>query len=158
VVDLVVLVRLCPRCGVQLPYPGRGPCEDCRRTYERERSRARRATSAAVKARNSQAWQRIRDLAKRRDGFRCRQCGSSEKIEAHHIQGLAQGGSAFSLENVITLCARCHRKESAKGKPALLGVPRTPEILGGGEKQSQKTHREIKSRGASPQSGEVSIG
>jgi len=154
----MVLVRLCPRCGVQMPYPGRGPCDDCRRTHERERSRARRASSAAVKARDSRAWQQVRDLAKRRDGFRCRLCGSSEQIEAHHIQGLAEGGSAFSLENVITLCAHCHRKEGAKAKGQFLGSAAPPEILGGGEKYSQNHRREMKSRGTSSRSGEVSIG
>jgi cytochrome c553 len=88
----------------------------------------------------------------------CRLCGSSERIEAHHIQGLAERGSAFSLENVITLCADCHRKEGAKGRGQFLSAASTPETLGGGEKQSQKTHREMKSRGASLKSGEVSVG
>jgi 5-methylcytosine-specific restriction enzyme A len=111
-----MLVRLCPRCGVQLPYPGRGPCAECRRTHERERSRKRRAESAAAKTRGSRTWQQVREIAKRRDGYRCRQCGSAEKIEAHHIQGLAEGGNAFSLDNIITLCADCHRKEGAKAR------------------------------------------
>jgi 5-methylcytosine-specific restriction endonuclease McrA len=106
-----------------------------------------------VRARNSQAWQRIRDLAKRRDGFRCRLCGSPQQIEAHHIQGLAEGGSAYNLDNVITLCADCHRKESAKAKGGFLGVPRTPGILGDREKNSVGVPRAQKE---SP--GSVNIG
>jgi 5-methylcytosine-specific restriction endonuclease McrA len=59
----------------------------------------------------------------------CRLCGSSERIEAHHLEGLAEGGSAFSLDNVLTLCADCHRKESAKAKGGFLSVAVPPEIL-----------------------------
>jgi 5-methylcytosine-specific restriction endonuclease McrA len=82
-------------------------------------------------------WQQVREIAKRRDGYRCRQCGSAEKIEAHHIQGLAEGGSAFSLDNIITLCADCHRKESRKAKGGFLGSASPPEILGRGERKSR---------------------
>jgi 5-methylcytosine-specific restriction endonuclease McrA len=85
-------------------------------------------TSLAVKTRGSRLWQQIREIAKRRDGYRCRQCGSTEKIEAHHIQGLAEGGSAFSLDNIITLCADCHRKEGAKAKGGFLSSAVPPEI------------------------------
>jgi 5-methylcytosine-specific restriction endonuclease McrA len=158
-VDLVVLVRLCPRCGVQMPYPGRGPCEDCRRTHERERSRARRAESKAVRARNSRAWQLVREAARQRDHNRCVRCGSTERLEVHHRIPIEQGGSALTLDNLATLCVPCHRKEEGvvstgdflRERPS---HPETPRR----EKQSQKTQREMKSRGASPRSGEISIG
>jgi 5-methylcytosine-specific restriction endonuclease McrA len=106
-----VLARLCPACGKTLDQATvpRGPCPEC------QRERDRRRYSTARKARSSSAWQQVREKAKRRDGHRCRQCGSSENLEAHHVRGLAEGGSAFTLDNVITLCAACHRKESSEG-------------------------------------------
>jgi 5-methylcytosine-specific restriction endonuclease McrA len=95
-------------------------------------------------------WQQVREIAKRRDGYHCRQCGSTEKIEAHHIQGLAEGGSAFSLENIITLCADCHRKESAKARGGFLRSAVPPEILARRERKSggvPRTEKEIPSIG-----------
>jgi 5-methylcytosine-specific restriction enzyme A len=147
-----MLVRLCPRCGVRIPqYPHtRGPCQECRRTHERERSRKRRAESAAAKTRGSRTWQQIREIAKRRDGYRCRHCGSTEKIEAHHVQGLAEGGSAFSLENIITLCPDCHRKEGAKARGVFLSSAVPPVILARRERKSggvPRTEKEIPSIG-----------
>jgi 5-methylcytosine-specific restriction endonuclease McrA len=52
------------------------------------------------------------------------------------VQGLAQGGSAFSLDNIITLCADCHRKEGARAKGAFLGTASPPKISARREKQS----------------------
>jgi 5-methylcytosine-specific restriction endonuclease McrA len=120
----------------QYPHT-RGPCQECRRTYERERGRQRRAESAAVQARGSRLWQQVREIAKRRDGYRCRQCGSAEKIEAHHRVPLAHGGAAFDLANLVTLCADCHRKEGAKARGGLLSEAVPPEILGRGERKSR---------------------
>lgn len=109
----MTLSRLCPRCGVVLDQAEvpRGPCDDCRRTHERERSRARRAESRAVRARNSRAWQLVREAAKQRDGYRCVCCGSTERLEVHHRIPIEQGGSELALDNLATLCVPCHRKE-----------------------------------------------
>jgi 5-methylcytosine-specific restriction endonuclease McrA len=95
-------------------------------------------------------WQQVREIAKRRDGYRCRQCGSTEKIEAHHVQGLAEGGGAFSLENIITLCADCHRKEGAKARGVFLSSAVPPVILARRERKSggvPRTEKEIPSIG-----------
>ena len=108
--------------------------------HERERSRKRRAESAAAKTRGSRTWQQVREIAERRDGYRCRQCGSAEKIEAHHVQGLAEGGSAFSLENIITLCADCHRKEGAKAKGGFLSSAVPPPTPASARNTPQESH------------------
>ena len=57
------------------------------------------------------AWERLVLLAKRRDGWVCRKCdskpGPDNRLEVHHIQPVADGGPDF-LENLVTLCRRCH--------------------------------------------------
>lgn len=47
-----------------------------------------------------------------RDGYRCRRCGSTEDLEAHHIQDYANHPALrFDLDNGITLCRKCHDME-----------------------------------------------
>jgi len=44
----------------------------------------------------------------RRDGWRCQFCGSMRDLQVHHIQLRSLLGDDAE-ENLITLCARCHR-------------------------------------------------
>ena len=43
-----------------------------------------------------------------RDGWRCQTCGAGTNLHVHHIQKRSQGGQDTN-ENLITLCAKCHR-------------------------------------------------
>ena len=43
-----------------------------------------------------------------RDGYQCQRCGSSDHLQAHHIQHKAHGGSN-TPHNGITLCETCHQ-------------------------------------------------
>jgi HNH endonuclease len=47
------------------------------------------------------------EAIKKRDGYRCVECGSTERINAHHIMSKALGGEN-ELENGKTLCWHCH--------------------------------------------------
>jgi 5-methylcytosine-specific restriction endonuclease McrA len=49
-----------------------------------------------------------------RDSWRCQNCGSSEDLQAHHIQPRGKLG-ADSLDNLITLCATCHEALHTSG-------------------------------------------
>ena len=52
---------------------------------------------------------------RRRDGFMCRKCGSREKLNAHHVKPFADfPGLRFNINNGITLCEDCHKKEHKK--------------------------------------------
>ncbi len=52
---------------------------------------------------------------RRRDGFMCRKCGSREKLNAHHIKPFADFPELrFDINNGITLCEDCHKKEHIK--------------------------------------------
>jgi 5-methylcytosine-specific restriction enzyme A len=47
-----------------------------------------------------------------RDGWKCQWCGSSEKenLQVHHLLSRSRLGSD-ELENLMTLCANCHRRQ-----------------------------------------------
>ncbi|NPA31680.1 MAG: DEAD/DEAH box helicase [Chloroflexi bacterium] len=58
-------------------------------------------------------WARARAAALERDGHRCRVCGGRENLHVHHIRPVrlfARAADAHRLDNLITLCARCHRR------------------------------------------------
>jgi DEAD/DEAH box helicase domain-containing protein len=82
-------------------------------------------------------WEAQREAARRRDGYRCRQCGAPERgrhHDVHHIRPFREFGyvrgqnenhrQANVLDNLITLCAACHRRaEAARGlRGALSGL------------------------------------
>lgn len=52
-------------------------------------------------------WKHIREMVKRRDGYRCQQpgCGSTEFLHVHHVNGDPNDNR---LENLVTLCRDCH--------------------------------------------------
>ena len=55
------------------------------------------------------AYLRLRREVLTRDGWRCQCCGSMENLEVHHLQARSRSGDD-AAENLITLCAECHRK------------------------------------------------
>ncbi|KAB2852180.1 MAG: HNH endonuclease, partial [Sphingopyxis terrae] len=64
---------------------------------------------------SSKQWERARFLAKRRDDFKCAQCGSRNKLEVHHMQRVRDRPElAFDLANLKTLCRDCHAVETNK--------------------------------------------
>ena len=44
----------------------------------------------------------------RRDDWKCRHCGNRAGLHPHHVIYKGAGG-ADSLDNLLTLCAKCHR-------------------------------------------------
>lgn len=78
---------------------------------------------------DSADWRRIRQLVYARDNYTCQECGiatmnfrdsrsnPSRRVQAHHIIPRRYGGGD-ELENLVTLCAKCHtkRERSADGK------------------------------------------
>ena len=42
-----------------------------------------------------------------RDGHRCRHCGSGRSLMLHHVVWRSEGGN-HRVDNLLTLCARCH--------------------------------------------------
>lgn len=58
-------------------------------------------------------WDRRRKIVYRRDDYRCQKCGAkggplgNVELHCHHVRPISEGGS-HQLENLQTLCRRCH--------------------------------------------------
>lgn len=66
-------------------------------SYKRKRTRL-----------DSEAYNKLHRQVLRRDGWRCQHCGRPKDLQVHHIEARSHLGSD-SEENLITLCAVCHR-------------------------------------------------
>jgi len=53
------------------------------------------------------AYETLRQLVLRRDGWRCQSCGAMANLEVHHQQFRSHAGDD-SEDNLITLCTACH--------------------------------------------------
>jgi len=55
---------------------------------------------------------RNRLLALERDGYKCVECGSTNRLHIHHGEEWRPDQEApHALDNLVTLCASCHRKK-----------------------------------------------
>lgn len=62
-------------------------------------------------ARSRKQWAYVRHEAKKRDGFKCLECGSRHRLEVHHIESVRVAPlKAYELSNLATLCGRCHAR------------------------------------------------
>jgi group II intron reverse transcriptase/maturase len=61
-------------------------------------------------------WAEIRLAVLARDGYRCTQCGAQESLHVHHRRARRQGGTS-QLDNLETLCQRCHAQTKSWGRP-----------------------------------------
>ena len=57
--------------------------------------------------------QNVKDKVWRRDGGKCVECGSNEKIEFDHIIPFSKGGTD-TYRNLRILCEKCNRSKSDK--------------------------------------------
>ena len=61
----------------------------------------------------SPRWKWVRLAAKRRDGFKCVQCGAAGRLEVDHIQPVRTHPElSYELTNLQTLCPGCHSKKT----------------------------------------------
>ncbi len=53
---------------------------------------------------------------RRRDEFRCVECGSTRQLHVHHLRGWAEyPAGRLDPDNAVTLCRGCHIREHTKG-------------------------------------------
>jgi 5-methylcytosine-specific restriction endonuclease McrA len=94
---------LCGFCHKPIP-PGNGRWRWCSRKC---------ALEAAIRVSPGVArWEAIR-----RDGRKCVQCGSTKGLEVHHIHAVKDGGAFCGLDNLVTLCHKCHVETRKKPRP-----------------------------------------
>ena len=58
-------------------------------------------------------WNTQNRAARARDGHQCRLCGSTDRIQVHHIIPYRYSHS-HDLDNLVTLCRSCHSREELK--------------------------------------------
>ena len=56
---------------------------------------------------NPNSYRKLHTEVLQRDGWRCQYCGSSSRLQVHHIRSRGRLGDDTD-ENLITLCADCH--------------------------------------------------
>ncbi len=81
-------------------------------------------------------WFSTRRAIIKRDHFKCHQCGSGDDLHVHHIipfRMFDDYKEANAHDNLITLCAPCHRVEDSKSKWARVGNTITEFISGSKE-------------------------
>jgi 5-methylcytosine-specific restriction endonuclease McrA len=84
-------------------------------------------TAASRRDRHVMGYAKWRKAVFTRDNFRCRECGSEENLEAHHIKPFSAAPELmYVVENGLTLCKDCHKKTDSyarkKGKRAINGL------------------------------------
>lgn len=109
--------RLCRGCG---KFSTEGYFhEQCRRDYEREKSRQRRARKGTTSQRGYDAThQKLAKIAIARHPY-CTDCGTTVDLCADHIVPTSRGGK-YLLSNYAVRCRSCNSKrknEKPKPKP-----------------------------------------
>jgi len=109
----------------------------------RRRIRAGGRWPSAVPSASLEAWREIRAEILARARWRCQACGLPRcRLEVHHIQKRAQGGSDFDRDWLIALCRECNARTDAPFNQGRLVI--TPlgdgrfhwEVVQGGSKWS----------------------
>lgn len=68
-----------------------------------------RSTRFSRPVTSSRRWPALRLAALRRDGFLCVACGARGVLQVDHIEPVRSNPQrAFDLENLQSLCGRCH--------------------------------------------------
>ena len=121
--------KACSSCGrSDIDHVGHELCKTCytkwyvskpanrsRMTRTRKRYYSRHAAEYRERRqewREQRHFNGLRDPVLDRDGHRCTKCGSTEKLVVHHLDGTGRASvsRANSMNDLTTLCRRCHVK------------------------------------------------
>jgi hypothetical protein len=106
--DYLLIIQECPTCGQATFSNNRGTFKAPQALLETVRCDA---TVQDQEARRRKVIPpRLKRQVLQRDGHRCQAegCSNTGNLQLHHRIPVAQGGPT-SLDNLVTLCARCHR-------------------------------------------------
>jgi 5-methylcytosine-specific restriction endonuclease McrA len=121
-----VISKTCVSCGkIYGPPFNRGRCDECTRTYERQRAKWRGKTAArGYDAR----WRHLVELAIRAHAY-CADCGHTgdkdNPLTGDHIIPRADGGPN-TLSNVAVRCRRCNSSRQGKRRERADSLGRGP--------------------------------
>lgn len=78
---------------------------------------------------NDPRWKAARAAVLERDGYACRECGTTEQLEVHHIIPLEEclvtaPALAFDPDNLVTLCRPHHQQAGRETRD----IPRHPYV------------------------------
>jgi 5-methylcytosine-specific restriction endonuclease McrA len=118
-------------CSVLVPVHVAGLCDRCGAPLTGRRTRWC-SYSCEVEYRQNHDWSLARKAARKRDGYRCVRCGSTEQLECNHMiprEGRGYGwGCHNHLELLETLCHVDHvlvtREQVAARALAAVPLPR----------------------------------
>jgi 5-methylcytosine-specific restriction endonuclease McrA len=72
--------------------------------------------------RKTKAYREWRNQVFERDKHTCRNCGTTDNLQAHHIKPFAKYVKLrFKLSNGLTLCEKCHREVHKKNPKKVSG-------------------------------------
>ena len=92
----------CMKCGTN--HVGHGAhCDTCSTELARDRSQRHNQERADL---HTAEWRRIRLAILTRDHHTCVVCAAGDQLQVHHLNGTPGDHRA---DNLVTLCARCHR-------------------------------------------------
>ena len=112
--------RRCPRCETNLITAPAKYCRECLPSTQWKNSPNRARTSNA-------GWKRLKAAVHERDGHRCVDCGSTERLNCDHIVPHARGGSD-AMSNLTTRCETCHRRKTSSEGGRAPRAPRSTEV------------------------------
>ena len=105
------MLRLCTDCERGSAEVRRGRCPDCRRRYERDKSRKRRRTAAERRRRQALIAAHVREHGLICPGFE-REPHASDDLTADHLEPQAHGGRPESAIRV--LCRSCNSRRGVQ--------------------------------------------
>lgn len=111
--------RTCSHPGCCIDAHKRGLCPTHYREHTQRNLANLHATQTPTqrKHRYGAAWQRQRKRILERDGHACVYCGTTTRLEVHHLANTDRPTDA----QLVTLCNRHHRAIEAEGKRAQVG-------------------------------------
>ena len=101
-------LKVCNRCGCLHKDIASPVCKDCYVPMPRRRTREQRQAWSIY---GTAKWKKVRALALERDGYRCQRCAEQHDLVVHHDLERDSGHDPFDLDNLETLCRRCHGLE-----------------------------------------------
>jgi len=104
-------------CSNLVP-PNERYCKEHKNIADKEYNKTKRDTKTHKEVYNTRRWRKVRELALKRDGGLCQMCLAEGRIVkadvVDHIVEIKDGGAAYDLDNLQSLCHSCHNKKTAQ--------------------------------------------